>query len=215
MTQKLNFKYSFYDKEEAVNLVNNFGIKGVQKRVKLFQKLFIFLMVLSLSLLFYSILFSWKSSSIYTEIILITIMLFAFLTRIRNYNTSIKYYTDSFCKKCGKSFALEEVKTPFMKEESRTTTYTKTITRYWHCKNCGSNNTKVENQCVSHHYKRKLHKLKGDNCKHCGEANAIKEYRIADVVRAYDNVGTRRYYRCRYCGYHEIKIEVEIYTDYQ
>lgn len=215
MTQKLNFKYSLYDKEKAINLINNFGLEGIQKRVKLFRRFFDIFTILVIILLIYSVFSSWRSSNVIVGIILASIVGVSLLTWIGGYNSAIKYYTDSFCKKCGKCFALEEVKTPFMKEESRTDTYTKTITRYWHCKNCGYNDTKVEPQYVNHRYKKRLHKLKGDNCKQCGKSNAIEEYRIADVARGSDSVDTRRYYRCRYCGYHEIKIEVEIYTDYQ
>lgn len=215
MTQKLNFKYSPYDKDRAINLINDLGIEGIRKRVKLFQKSIFFFIILSAFLIFCSVIFSWKSSNVIAGIILASIVVAFLLTWIGDYNSTIKYYADSCCKRCGKLFAVEEVKTPFIKEESRTDTYTKTLTRYWHCKNCGYDDTKVEPQYVNHRYLKKLNKLKDDKCGHCGRANAIKEYRIADIVRGSDSVDTRRYYRCRYCGYHEIKIKVEIYTDPQ
>ena len=51
--------------------------------------------------------------------------------------------------------------------------------------------------------------LKEDTCEECGKEHAIEEYRNVDVL----NYATRkkiRYFKCRHCGYHEIRFRMKI-----
>ncbi|WP_440948668.1 hypothetical protein ACSAZL_10795 [Methanosarcina sp. T3] len=100
----------------------------------------------------------------------------AFFYLSTNYDFAMEYYMDSYCKNCGQHLVLEEFQAHLMKEESRTDTCVKTLTRYWCCKNCGYKDIKIEPQYMSHHYGKKLKKSKGYTCKQCGRAGAIEEY---------------------------------------
>lgn len=210
ITQKLNFKYSPRGKEKAINLVNGLGAEEVQKRAGLFSKLIFIFMILFFLLAF----FPWKFGDIRFAGLIVTavIGIVSFYLSV-NYDSAMEYYKDSYCKNCGRYFVLEEFQAPLMKDESRNDTYEKTRTGYWRCKNCGYKDIKVESQHVSHYYGKKPKKSKSHKCKHCGRASAIEEYRSADIIRDPYSESKRRYYRCRYCDYHEIKINEEIYAD--
>jgi len=208
MTQRLNFKYSPESKEEAINLFNKLGAQEVQKRVKLFSKLliisillFLFLVVLptELSGKFEAFRSAGKFLTVTSEI--------AFLYMFGHYKGMMNYYKDSHCKKCGKYFVFEEFQAPLLKEESRIDSYIKTLKKHWRCKNCGYEDIKVESNPINHHYEKKQHDLKECTCEECG--HLLEEYRNADVL-SYHFLKKIRYYKCKYCGYHEIRLHRKI-----
>ena len=119
-------------------------------------------------------------------------------------NATMNYYRDSYCKKCGKYFVFEEFQAPLMKEISKTNDYIRTLTKYWHCKNCGYEEIKVESHHIDHHYGSRQQCLEEDKCEECGREHAIEEYRNVDVLNSF--VGIKiRYFKCRYCCYREIR----------
>jgi len=214
MIQKLDFKYSLKGKEKAINLVSALEVKEIQKRAKILPKLLYILILTFLFLTVFPTFFTEKFNDfLFAGKILIAVAGIIFFYLSYSYDFAMEYYKDSYCDKCGKHLVLEEFQPPIMKEESRTDTYTKSRISYWRCKNCGYKHTKVEPEHTGHHYEKKLHKSKGNKCIHCGRANAVEEYRIGDIIRDIYSETKRRYYRCKYCGYHEIKIHVEIYSD--
>jgi transcription elongation factor Elf1 len=209
-TQRLNLKYSPDSKEETINLVNKLGIQEIQKRVRLFSKLLLLSIFLFLFLIIYPLRFSeppedflsiGKFLTVTSEIV--------FLYMFGYYGVKVKYYNDSHCKNCGQYFVFEEFQAPLMKEESRDDTYTKTLTKYWRCKNCGYEDIIVELQPINHHREKKQHNLKDDTCEECGKKHAMEEYRDSDVLK-HSIIKKIRYFKCRYCGYHEIRLQRKI-----
>ncbi|RXA19862.1 hypothetical protein EQO05_06815 [Methanosarcina sp. MSH10X1] len=205
MSQRLNPRYSPESREEAVSLANKLGPERIRKRARLFSKLLILSILLFLFLMAFPVLFSaqfegflsWgKFLTIVSEVV--------FLYMFGYYRGVVSYFTDSYCEKCGKHFVFEEYQAPLVKEESKIDAYTKTLTQYWHCKNCGHKDIKIEFQPVDHHREKKQDNLK-DTCEECGKEHSIEEYRNIDVI----NRALRkkiRYFKCRNCGYHEIRL---------
>lgn len=207
MTQRLNPKYSPESREEAVNLVNKLGAEKLKKRVRLFSKL-LFLSILSfLFLMLFPAVFSAKSEGLLSAGRFFTIVLeIVSLYMFGYYRVATKYYIDSHCEKCGKHFVFEEFQAPLVKEESKIDAYTKTLTQYWHCRNCGHEDIRIEPQPIDHHHEEKQSNLKEDTCEECGKENAIEEYRNIDVLN-YALKKRIRYFKCRNCGYHEIRLD--------
>jgi hypothetical protein len=117
---------------------------------------------------------------------------------------------DSFCHFCGKRFACEEIKNPFIKEISTADDYIVKITRFWKCKFCGRVDLREGNADVSTHKgdyqsKKDLQKIQ---CINCGEKNVIEEFRRSDVKVEGNKEVTRNYYKCNNCGYLDIKLSV-------
>lgn len=209
-TQRLNLKYSPESKEETFNLVSKLGIQEIQKRVKLFSKLLFSSILLFLFLIIYPLRFSEPSENLLSIGKFLTVTSeIAFLYMFGYYSVKVKYYNDSHCENCGQYFVFEEFQAPLMKEESRDGAYTKTLTKYWHCKNCGYEDIKVEPQPINHHLENKQHNLTDDTCEECGKRHAIEEYRDSDVLK--DSIIKKiRYFKCRYCGYYEIRLNRKI-----
>jgi hypothetical protein len=207
MTQRLNPRYSPESKDEAVNLANKHGIEKIQKRASLFSKLLFLSILLFLFLMFVPSYFSVKSENFFFSAgkYLTIVSEIVFLYMFGYYRAAMNYCTDSYCKKCGKHFVFEEFQPPIVKEESKADAYTKTLIQYWHCRNCGHEDIKVEPQPIDHHYeKRQTHSIE-DTCKECGKEHAIEEYRNIDVLN-YVFRKKIRYFKCRSCGYHEIRL---------
>lgn len=206
MSQRLNPRYSPESREEAVNLANKLGAEKIQKRARLFSKLLLLSIVLFLFLILFPVFFSVRSEGLLSAGRFLTIVSeIAFLYMFGYYRAAVNYCTDSYCEKCGKHFVFEEFQAPLVKEESRIDAYTKTLTRYWHCRNCGHEDIKVEPQPIEHHHEKIQGNLKEDTCEECGKEHAIEEYRNVDVL----NYALRRkirYFKCRNCGYHEIRL---------
>ncbi len=210
MTQKLKFKYSPESKDETINLVNKLGVEKIQKRLGLFSELLVISILLFLFLTLFPTYFPGKSENLLNVGRFLTVVSeIAFLYMFGHYKATMNYYRDSYCEKCGKYFVFQEFQAPLMKEESKTDAYTKTLTKHWRCKKCGYEDIKVEPQPIGHHYEEKQHSLKEDTCEECGKEHAIEEYRNVDVL----NYATRkkiRYFKCRHCGYHEIRLNKKL-----
>jgi len=209
-TQKLSVKYSSQEKKKTINLVNWVGEEEIQKRSKLLSKLALVFLILSFTIMFFPHKYGgFRSAGITLTFLMGIVSLYLSI----NYDSAMEYYMDSYCKNCGQHLVLEEFQVPLMKNKSRNDTHETTLTRYWRCKNCGYKDIKVESQHVSHHQGKKPAKSKSHRCRHCGRVSALEEYRTADIIKDSYSEIKRRYYRCRYCGYHEIKINEEIYVD--
>jgi transcription elongation factor Elf1 len=206
MTQRLNPRYSPESREEAVNLADKLGVEKIQKRARLFSKLLLLSILLFLFLMLSPALFSSKSEGFLSAGRFLTIVSeVAFLYMFGYYRAVVNYCMDSYCEKCGKHFVFEEFQAPLIKDESKIDEYTKTLTKYWHCRNCGHEDIIIEPQPIDHHHEKKQGNLKGDTCEECGKEHAIEEYRNIDVL----NYALRkkiRYFKCRNCGYHEIRL---------
>lgn len=206
MTQRLNPRYSPESREEAVNLANKLGVEKIQKRARLFSKLLLLSILLFLLLMLSPTLFSIKSEGFLSVGKFLTIVSeVAFLYMFGYYRAIVNYCMDSYCEKCRRHFVFEEFQAPLVKEESKIDTYTKTLTNYWHCINCGHENIKVEPQPIDHHREKKQDSLNEDTCEECGKEHAIEEYRSVDVLN-YIFRKKIRYFKCRNCGYHEIRL---------
>lgn len=207
MTQKLNPRYSPESREEAVNLANKLGVKKIQKRARLFSKLLLLSVLVFLFLMFVSAHFSVKSESFLLSAgrFLTIVSEIIFLYMFGYYRAITNYCADSYCEKCGKHLVFEEFQAPLVKEESKIGTYAKTLTQYWHCKNCGHEDIKVEPQYIDHHQEKRQDNLKEDTCEECGKEHAMEEYRDIDVLN-YVFKKKIRYFKCRNCGYHEIRL---------
>lgn len=207
MTQKLNPRYTPESREEAVTLANKLGIEKIQNRARLFSRLLLLSIMLFLFLMLLPVLFSAKSEGFFLSAgrFLAIVSEVTFLYMFGYYRAAVNYCMDSYCEKCGKHFVFEEFQAPLLKEESRINAYTKTLTQYWHCRNCGHEDIKIEPQPIDHHHEKIQGNLKEDTCEECGKEHAIEEYRNVDVL----NYALRkkiRYFKCRNCGYHEIRL---------
>lgn len=206
MSQRLNPRYSPESREEAVNLANKLGPEKIKKRASIFSKLLLLSILLFLFLMLFPEFFSAQSEGLLSAGRFLTIVSeVVFLYMFGYYRAVVSYFTDSYCEKCGKHFVFEEFQAPLVKEESKIDTYTKTLTQYWHCRNCGHEDIKIEPQPIDHHREKKHGYLKEDTCEECGKEHAIEEYRNVDVL----NHALRkkiRYFKCRNCGYHEIRL---------
>lgn len=206
ITKKLSLRYSPESKDEAIHLVNELGAERIQKRVSLFSKLLIGSILLFLFLTVYPVFFPIKSEIFLSWGKFITLISeISFLYMFGCSNVTMNYYKDSRCEKCGKYFVFEEFKAPLLKEISKTNAYILTLTKYWHCKSCGYEDIKVESQRIDHHHGRKQHGPEEDKCEECGKEHAIEEYRKIDIVNSFIRKKIR-YFRCKYCGYHEIRL---------
>ena len=212
MITRLNLRYSPESKDEAVNLVSKLGAERIQKRVGIFSKLLVGSILLFLFLTIFPYFFSIKSETFLSWGKFITLISeISFLYMFGWSNATMNYYRDSHCKKCGKYFVFEEFQAPLLKEISKTNAYIRTLTKYWHCKNCGYEDIKVESQNIDHRYGSRQPSLDEDKCEECGREHAIEEYRNVDVLNSF--LGKKiRYFKCRYCGYREIRLHKKILT---
>jgi len=207
MAQRLNPRYSPESREEAINLANKLGVEKIQTRARLFSKLLLLSILLFLFLMFFPAHFSAKSEGFFLSAgrFLTILSEVVFLYMFGYYRAAVNYCMDSYCEKCGKHFVFEEFQAPLVKEESKIDAYTKTLTQYWHCRNCGREDIKVEPQPIDHHHEKKQDNLIEDTCEECGKEHVIEEYRNIDVL----NYALRkkiRYFKCRNCGYREIRL---------
>ncbi len=212
MTKRLNLRYSPESKDEAVNLVSELGAERIKKRVSIFSKLLIGSILLFLLLTFFPVFSSAKSEAFLSVGKFITLISeISFLYIFGCCNATMNYYKDSHCEKCGKYFVFEEFQAPLLKEVSKTHAYIRTLTKYWHCKNCGYEDVKVESHHIDHYHGNKEPSLEEDKCEECGREHAIEEYRNADVLNSFVRKKIR-YFKCRYCGYREIRFHKRILT---
>jgi hypothetical protein len=210
MTKRLSLRYSPESKDEAVNRVNKLGAERIQKRVSLFSKLLIGSILFFLFLTLFPFFFSAKSENVLSWGKFITLISeISFLYMFGCCNVTMNYYKDSHCEKCGKYFVFEEFQAPLLKEISKTNAYIQTLTKYWHCKNCGYEDIKVESQHIAHNYGMKQPNTEEDKCEECGREHAIEEYRNVDILNSVVRKKIR-YFKCKYCSYHEIRLRKKI-----
>lgn len=143
------------------------------------------------------------------------IIIFIFLFIIAGVITSaLNYYSNSLCRLCGKKFACEEIEKPVINEISTTNKYIVTVTRHWKCKFCGQIDIREgPEDIISKKGKYQSNSSLGSiRCHNCGKKGLIEEFRQSDIKEQWDKRTTRNYYRCRNCGYIDIKLtESEIY----
>lgn len=210
MTKRLNLRYSPDSRDEAISLVSELGVERIQRRVSIFSKLLIGSILVFLFLTLFPVFFSTKSETFLSWGKFITLISeISFLYMFGCCNVTMNYYKDSHCEQCGKYFVFEEFQAPLLKEISKTNAYIRTLTKYWHCKSCGYEDIKVEPQRIDHHYGRKQPSLDEDKCEECGREHAIEEYRNVDVLNSVIRKKIR-YFKCKYCGYHEIRLHKKI-----
>ena len=131
----------------------------------------------------------------------------------------VSYYRDSRCEKCGKDFSCEESRIPDIKERSTPDEYSIQITRYWKCSSCGSENARTSSEgfVTKKEEKMKASSLAKIPCKRCGKTGSYVEYKKPDERKskcgAHDEIVTRRYYRCEFCGYEDIRaVQADVYS---
>lgn len=212
MTKRLYLRYSPESRDEAENRVYELGAENIKKRVSIFSKLLIVSILLFIFLTIFPIFFSTISENIISwGKFLILVSEISFLYMFGCCKATMNYYKDSHCEKCGKYFVFEEFQAPLLKEISKTNAYIRTLTNYWHCKNCGYEDIKVELQQIDHHFGERQPSLEKDKCEECGREHAIEEYRKVDILDTF--LGKKiRYFKCKYCGYREIRLHKKILT---
>ncbi|MDD2614696.1 MAG: hypothetical protein PHH67_04090 [Methanosarcina sp.] len=207
MTQRLNPRYNSESREEAVNLANKLGVEKIQKRARLFLIFLLLSILLFLFLVFFPAYFSAKSESFFLSAgrFVAIVSEVVFLYMFGYYRSIVNYCTDSYCERCNKHFVFEEFEAPLVKEVSKIDVYSKTLTQYWHCRNCGHKDIKVQPQPIDHRHEKRQVNLEDDICEECGKEHALEEYRNIDVLN-YALKKKIRYFKCINCGYHEIRL---------
>jgi hypothetical protein len=209
MTKRLNLRYSPESRDEAVNRIHELGAERIKKRVSVFSILLIGSILVFIFLTLYPVFISTKSDAVLSWGKFITLISeISFLYMFGCCNVTMNYYKDSHCEKCGEYFVFEEFQAPLLKEISKTNAYMRTLTKYWHCKNCGYEDINVESQHIDHHHGRKQPGIE-DKCEECGRERAIEEYRNVDILNSLIRKKIR-YFKCKYCGYHEIRLHKKI-----
>jgi hypothetical protein len=124
----------------------------------------------------------------------------------------LEYLEEKRCEKCGKNLAYEETKKPEVREISAPKDYQILIKRFQKCKYCGHERIEEGSEgftTVKTNIKYSFKKIlrMRPKCSKCRRDNAYEDFRKADV--RYNNLVriTIRYYKCRYCGNTELKIE--------
>lgn len=220
--------YNFLFKNKAPYLMKLCGKQNLHVAANIFMPLFelIFICLLFLSLLVpFSFMFMLMPSplvfgeslkninffpghiinSIFFGLLLVTLLIGFIGTILKNVD---KYCKDTFCQKCGKDFAYEEIKEPEIKETSTFEDYIITITRHWRCKHCGDEILKTEIMDIYKH-KGEKSKVPAENCKKCGNKSTINEYKKPDIKELRYKDTIIRHYKCTYCNHHEIMINEE------
>ncbi len=125
---------------------------------------------------------------------------------------ALEYLESSHCNKCGRDFACEESKAPEIRERSTPKAYRITVISYWKCKYCGYENIR-ERPAGIKAWKKGFAFLLGPGklpvpCQKCGKEKAYREFRKPDIKKLSNTIQTiTSYYKCRYCGHIEVKVE--------
>lgn len=153
-------------------------------------------------------------------IFLIILVPFCFISLLTpQFSDVVSYYRGSKCETCGKDFSCGEFRIPDIKEISTPDEYSIQITRYWKCRSCGSENVRTSSEgfVTKKEEKMKASSLAKIPCKRCGKTGAYVEYKRPDERKskcgAHDEIVTRRYYRCKFCGYEDIRaVQADVYS---
>jgi DNA-directed RNA polymerase subunit RPC12/RpoP len=124
----------------------------------------------------------------------------------------LEYHHDTFCKKCGKKLACEEIGDPVMKETSSFGDYSLTVTRHWKCRYCGDMEIRESPENIFAEQGEMLPEfsLKNIECKKCSETGTVVELKKPDIKEIGKRRLTRRYYKCTVCGHEHINESEEI-----
>jgi hypothetical protein len=196
---------NFYSslKKIAPDLTNRFGLRtiSVLKIVSMSLSFFLFfLLILNLTM--------EENHSIFS-LVLISASIASFFVASNLYEIE-KYCNIVRCKRCGRDFAYEEIKTPLIKMVSTYNEYEKTITSYLKCKYCNDENLEIEISRRNRKSRKKNLKRNRKTCKGCGKELSLVEYRSPDAhLERYNTFRTIRHYKCTNCGYMEISIKDE------
>ncbi|WP_162197333.1 hypothetical protein [Methanosarcina sp. 1.H.T.1A.1] len=153
------------------------------------------------------------------SLILISVpLIFVVFELISQLSYAGEYYRDILCEKCGNEFSCEETKVPEIQETSTPYQYTIQVTRHWKCRTCGFINIRKSSEGFTTK-KGSLNRLSSVAkipCKRCGKTGAYVEYKDPDKsqskVGAHNEFVTRRYYRCKFCKYEDIKaVQEDVY----
>lgn len=110
------------------------------------------------------------------------------------------------------------MKVPEIQETSTPYQYTIQVTRYWKCRVCGRENVRKSSEgfITRKGTLKRLSSVSKISCKKCSKTGAYIEYKEPDErkskVGAHKEIVTRRYYRCKFCKYKDIKeVEEDVY----
>lgn len=212
-TYEGGFKKDFFLKESAPGLVWIFG----DTFFLLVERVPFFLTVVSFlsSLIFFDFIEICEGSEWISSLIGLVISVIM-IGEIEGYFYGVVDYSrDTKCEKCGEKFAYEEFRKPIIKEVSTPVNYSIEVTRYWRCKYCGHESIRKGSDgfvTKKGELYRAIYLLEKLPCKNCGKTIAYEEYKKPDVKERKcgmdSEIITRRYYRCKYCGYENLDSKV-------
>jgi hypothetical protein len=194
---------NFYSslKKRAPDLINRFGLR----KINILKKLSLFLSVVLFIPLILKIVSGDPASLLPLVSISGSLMFFV----LASYLSEIENYCNIFrCKNCGRDFAYEEIKRPFVKIVSTYNKYEKTITSYLKCRYCNDEYIRTEIARQNSKSRSKKTDKNRKTCKGCGKDYSLVEYRYPDAHLEYHNIfRTIRHYKCVHCGYVEVRIK--------
>jgi hypothetical protein len=196
-------------KKASIFLINVFNEKALEVMNKIF---FLLCIIISLIISLITIAnFSGNDSSDWFYILGIISSLIPLIISLSIQN-ALEYHHDSFCKKCGKKLACEEIGDPVMKETSSYGDYSLTVTRHWKCRYCGDVDIREspENIFAEQGEMLPAFSLKSIECKKCSETGTVVELKKPDIKEIGKLRLTRRYYKCTVCGHEHINESEEI-----
>lgn len=214
ITHKGNFKRGFFLKDFSREIIALFGEPFIftVAEIPLFIftitwiTLFLVLMLISLNI--------GRGTSL--------LVLFFFLGILARdlkpqFSYIAEYYRNTKCNNCGKEFICLETEKPDIKEISTPGDFRILAIRYWKCRSCGYVNVRKNYEFATKKGKyMKLSSLAKIPCKRCRKTGAYVEYKKPDerISKSASFIDTTRrsYYRCKFCGFEDIKtIELSEY----
>ncbi|MDM7918628.1 MAG: hypothetical protein QUS12_05620 [Methanosarcina sp.] len=192
-------------KKASIFLINVFNEKALEVMNKIFFLLCIIISLITIAN------FSGNDSSDWFYILGIISSLIPLIISLSIQN-ALEYHHDTFCKKCGKKLACEEIGDPVMKETSSYGDYSLTVTRHWKCRYCGDVDIREspENIFAEQGEMLPAFSLKSIECKKCSETGTVVELKKPDIKEIGKLRLTRRYYKCTVCGNEYINESEEI-----
>lgn len=214
ITRKGDFKKGFLLKDFAREIIELFGEPFISTvaEIPLFILTITWILLL-LVLMLISLIIGWGT------FLLVLFFFLGILARDLKPQLSCiaEYYRNMKCNNCGKEFICRETEKPDIKEISTPEYFRILVTRYWKCRSCGHMNVRKNYEFTTKKGKlMKLSSLAKIACKRCGKTAAYVEYKYPDetISKSASFIDTRRrsYYRCKFCGFEDIKtIELREY----
>lgn len=207
ITHKGNFKKGFFLKDFAREIIELLGepFISIVAEIPLFI-LAIIWMLLFLVLMLISLILKWNP--------FLLVMFFFIGILIKDFKPQFfyiaEYYRNTKCNNCRKEFTSLEIEKPDIKEISTPEDFRILVTRYWKCRSCGYMNVRKNYEFTTKKGKpMKLSSLAKIACKRCGKTAAYVEYKNPDETisksASFINTMRRSYYRCKFCGFEDIK----------